>query len=59
MFKKENAKSHHSKNFLMVHLKPPNPVLQRGQTFTAVVTFNRKFDEKTDAEKLIFNSFMP
>ncbi|XP_046739313.1 hemocyte protein-glutamine gamma-glutamyltransferase-like [Diprion similis] len=58
LYEKENAVTHHTGNYELVHLEPPTPVLRRGQPFNLAVRFNRPYVDSTDIVRLLF-SFGP
>ncbi|XP_029050164.2 hemocyte protein-glutamine gamma-glutamyltransferase-like [Osmia bicornis bicornis] len=58
LYEKENATSHRTINYELVHLDPPTPVLRRGQPFNVALRFNREYLDETDIVRLLF-SFGP
>ncbi|KYM93428.1 PREDICTED: hemocyte protein-glutamine gamma-glutamyltransferase-like [Cyphomyrmex costatus] len=58
LYEKENAESHRTFNFEMVHQDPAIPVLRRGQAFHMALRFNREYVDETDIVRLLF-SFGP
>lgn len=54
-YPKENAKTHHTFNYELVHLDPPTAVLRRGETFSVALRFNRQYVDETDIVRLLFN----
>lgn len=58
LYEKENATSHRTINYELVHLDPPTPVLRRGQPFNVALRFNREYVDETDIVRLLF-SFGP
>ncbi|XP_043468472.1 hemocyte protein-glutamine gamma-glutamyltransferase-like [Leptopilina heterotoma] len=58
MYEAENARTHHTDNFELVHFDPPSAVLRRGQTFNIALRFNRDYIDETDIVRLLF-SFGP
>ncbi|KYN29601.1 Hemocyte protein-glutamine gamma-glutamyltransferase [Trachymyrmex cornetzi] len=58
LYEKENAETHRTFNFEMVHQDPAIPVLRRGQTFHMALRFNREYVDETDIVRLLF-SFGP
>lgn len=57
-YEKENAATHRTSNYELVHLDPPTPVLRRGQAFNVALRFNREYVDETDIVRLLF-SFGP
>ncbi|XP_014477785.1 PREDICTED: hemocyte protein-glutamine gamma-glutamyltransferase-like [Dinoponera quadriceps] len=58
MYEKENAETHHTFNFEMVHQDPAISILRRGQPFNVALRFNREYVDETDIVRLLF-SFGP
>lgn len=58
LYEKENAETHRTFNFEMVHQDPATPVLRRGQPFNMALRFNREYVDATDIVRLLF-SFGP
>ncbi|XP_071559341.1 hemocyte protein-glutamine gamma-glutamyltransferase [Temnothorax nylanderi] len=58
LYEKENAETHRTFNFEMVHQDPAIPVLRRGQAFHMALRFNREYVDETDIVRLLF-SFGP
>lgn len=55
LYETENATSHRTENFELVHMESPTPVLRRGQVFNMAIRFNRDYIDDTDIVRIIFN----